>query len=82
MKQARKIRDQLVEITQSIRHDTIHEFFLSADGISNDGHVEKKFRRCLTEGFYMNSTRNIGDNREGKYLTVHESNIVKTDRWS
>ena len=81
MKQARKIRDQLLEIAAKIHYEKV-QIFLSADGVAVDQDVEKKFRRCLTEGFYMNSVRNIADNREGKYLTVNESNVVKTDNWS
>jgi len=82
MKQARKIRNQLLEIDDKVKYDRIHHFFKSADGLIDDNLVEKKFRRAMTEGFYMNSARKITGNKEGTYLTADEQVIVKTDKWS
>lgn len=82
MKQARKIRDQLYEIADRLNYSRIDEFFKSASGLQDDGASEKRFRRCLTEGFYMNSARKISGNKEGTYLTANEQVIVKTDRWT
>ena len=81
MKQARKIRDQLNDVMDKVHFSDIKSYFKSATG-DNDGHVDKKFRRCLTEGFYMNSARKISGNSESQYLTADEQVIVKTDRWT
>lgn len=81
MKQARKIKDQLNDVMDKIKFDRIQSFFKSATGDS-EGSTEKKFRRCLTEGFYMNSARSISGNNQGQYLTADEQVIVKTDRWT
>lgn len=82
MKQSRKIRDQLLEISDRINYSSISDFFKSASGIPSDSSVEKRFRRTLTEGFYMNSARKISGNTEGIYLTADEQVVVKVDRWS
>ena len=82
MKQARKIRDQIFEIMDKIRFSNIEDNFKSAISLKGDGDIEKRFRRALTEGFYMNAARKISGNKEGSYLTANEQIMVKTDRWS
>ena len=81
MKNIRNIKDQLEEVLDKVTYDNIKDYFKSATGDTNT-HVERKFRRCLTEGFYMNVARKISSNSEGQYITADEQVMVKVDKWT